>query len=52
VEKQCGRDDADNHDRPALLLRGEQGPKLQIQVWDEIVQALKKDVPEVEHLLH
>lgn len=33
--------------RPAPMLKGEQGSKLQKQVWAEIVGALKKDVPEI-----
>jgi hypothetical protein len=37
--------------RPAPMLKGEQGAKLQKQVWPEIVNALKKDVPEVQSLV-
>jgi hypothetical protein len=31
----------------APLLSGDKGEKLQQQVWSEIIQALKKDVPDV-----
>ncbi|KAK3675036.1 hypothetical protein LTR78_004969 [Recurvomyces mirabilis] len=42
------------HDRirePMPLLQGEEGAKHQEQVWEEIVEALKKDVPEVKDLV-
>lgn len=38
-------------DRPAPMLKGEQGAELQKQVWSEIVDALTKDVPEVQSLV-
>ncbi|KAL3426512.1 short chain dehydrogenase [Phlyctema vagabunda] len=38
-------------EEPAPMLKGEQGAKLQKQVWAEMVDALKKDVPEVQHLV-
>ncbi|KAK5116049.1 hypothetical protein LTR85_009331 [Meristemomyces frigidus] len=37
---------------PAPLLSGEKGDRLQAQVWHEIVEALKKDVPEVDESLN
>lgn len=33
------------------MLKGEQGAELQKQVWSEIVDALTKDVPEVQSLV-
>lgn len=33
------------------MLKGEQGANLQKQVWAEIIDALRKDVPEVENLV-
>ena len=36
---------------PAPLLIGEKGKALQVKVWEEIVEALQKDVPEVEQLV-
>ncbi len=33
--------------RPAMLLEGEQGARLQQKIWYEVVYALRKDVPEV-----
>ncbi|PTB37954.1 uncharacterized protein TrAFT101_011938 [Trichoderma asperellum] len=35
----------------APMLKGEQGANLQKQVWAEIIDALRKDVPEVENLV-
>ena len=34
------------------LLQGEQGTKLQAQVCDHIVKALKQNVPEVDKLVY
>ena len=42
---------ANEHDRPAPLMIGEKGKLLQAKVWDEIVEALEKDVPEVKQLI-
>ena len=44
--------EADENDRPAPLMVGEKGKILEERVWNEIVEALEKDVPEIRQMIH
>jgi hypothetical protein len=42
---------ADGVYRPAPLVSGEEGEELMKRIWNEIVDALEKDVPQVKEAL-